>query len=60
MKPIRIELKPGTKSYEALLALQQNHPILKEKALSYIVALAVTNYSQQHGISLHETNSTTS
>ncbi len=49
MKPIRIELKPGTKSYEALLALQQNHPVLKDKALSYIVALAVTNYSQQHG-----------
>jgi FlaA1/EpsC-like NDP-sugar epimerase len=46
MKPIRIELRPGTKSYEALLSLQQSHP---NKALSYIVALAVTKYSQQHG-----------
>lgn len=49
MKPIRIVLQPGTKSYEALLALQQNHPLLKDKALSYIVALAITNYSRQNG-----------
>lgn len=49
MKPIRIELKPGTKSYEALLTLQKQ-PKFKDKPLSYIVALAITNYSQQHGI----------
>lgn len=57
MKPIRIEFRPGTKSYEALLTLQKQ-PKFKDKPLSYIVAVAVSQFNQ-HGNFHHETNSTT-
>lgn len=56
MKPIRIELRPGTKSYEALLSLQKQ-PKFKDKPLSYIVAVAVSQFNQ-HGNFRHETDST--
>ena len=58
MKSLRIELKPGTPGYEALIELSRTERF-KGSALSHVVAIALTNYKQINGASHHDTRTKT-